>query len=172
MDCDSDDFQTRTVLEERESIEREPCRVLFVFDGDTLACDLNGNGRIEKPRESIRFLGIDAPETRYSKRRRNNPKMKGQDEPFAQEAKAFVQKRLLHKQIYLAYDGQKQDRFGRTLAFLYEEPDSERSINEELLEAGLVTTLFIKPNYRLKERFESVEAEARINQKGLWRPVK
>ncbi len=165
--CDSGYTQKPPVSTESERI---PCHVLKVFDGDTIACDLNGNAQIEKPREYIRFLGIDAPETRYSRRRRNNPDMEGRDEPFSVEARTFVQNKLLKKKVYLMFDQEKQDPFGRTLAFIYEQPDAPQSINEQLLEQGLVTTLFIHPNKRFQKRFERIETQARMAQQGLWQP--
>src|SRR6478609_2113898 len=35
--------------------ERVSCRVLMVFDGDTVGCDINSNGKLNKPEEEIRL---------------------------------------------------------------------------------------------------------------------
>jgi endonuclease YncB( thermonuclease family) len=146
--------------------ERTPCQVMRVFDGDTLACDLNGNGSVENPLEHVRLLGIDAPETRFSKKNQRDPV----DDPYAAEAQAFLEKETLGKTVYLAWDQVKTDRYGRTLALVYRRPKDARSVNETLIGEGYAAALFIPPNGLHKERFEHLESRARQARKGIWRP--
>ena len=189
--CSSPDTaQVTHAVPERDVLEGRParggeansptltaCQVLLVFDGDTFACDLNGNHRIEKPREYIRLLGVDAPETHHSKRYQHDPEKAGKDEPYAQEARAFVEEQTLKQIVYLQFDRQLQDRYGRMLAFVYlSELDAQAqrqyaSLNEQLVSRGLAKTLFIPPNRLLKQRMEIAESEARSSHKGLWKPV-
>jgi endonuclease YncB( thermonuclease family) len=65
---------------------RMACHVLTVYDGDTLGCDLNGNGRIERPQEEVRLLGIDTPEMHYSRKNPTYGSANPTDEPYAKEA--------------------------------------------------------------------------------------
>ncbi|MDX2084045.1 MAG: thermonuclease family protein [Candidatus Melainabacteria bacterium] len=144
---------------------RVPCRVLLLYDGDTLGCDLNHNGHIDSAAERIRLLGIDAPEMHYSRKNRS-----GQNEPYAQAAMDFLAKNVHQRTVYLAYDITEFDRYGRRLAYVYTTPDTTTSINEALLSQGLALTLFLGQNRRLQLSFEQAQTLARKHQKGLWKP--
>jgi micrococcal nuclease len=143
--------------------QRTPCRVVRVFDGDTLSCDLNGNGRIEKPREYIRLLGIDAPESSHSTKNRT-----GQDQPGAHAAWKALERLTLGKTIYLSWDRRRRDRYGRSLAYVYERSTSQESVNEWLVRRGYCRTLFYKPNFREKSKLEQAERLAQQRRLGLW----
>jgi micrococcal nuclease len=134
--------------------------VLAVLDGDTLGCDVDGNGRLNGKGERIRLLGIDAPETRHS------PKNKtGQDEPGAQAAKQQLTQWALHQHVLLTFDKQHRDRYQRRLAYVYRlHPDTgtveTQSLNEKMIRQGLVRLLFIPPNRQLKALFQQAQREA------------
>lgn len=145
--------------------DRTACKVLQVFDGDTLACDLNHNGKINKPREYIRLLGIDAPETRYSRRG------DGEDEPYAVEATDFLAKKTLGKTVYLEWDRERRDPYDRSLAFIHLRPDSTESVNAMLVKRGYASTLFIPPNGKYRDEFETLETQARQQRLGIWNPT-
>lgn len=154
---------------EVEPIKRTPCKVLRVFDGDTFACDLNKNRKVEKPTEYIRLLGIDTPETENSKRYAGTSKA-GIAEPFANEASAFLKQTLTHQTVYLEFDRQQYDRYGRTLAFVYLSNTALKSVNAAILEQGLATTLFIAPNKKYTEELRQATTLARHHKRGLWQP--
>lgn len=150
------------------------CRVLKVFDGDTFSCDLNGNGRMDSPKEKIRLLGIDAPETRYSaKLKRKTGNQKPKDEPFAMEAREFVQRRVGKQRVSLLFDVDSQDKYGRTLAFVVLNPKAkltaENTLNGQLIQSGLSKTLFIGRNRRFEQDFNRLAKKARREQLGLWK---
>lgn len=148
---------------------RTPCVVLRVFDGDTLACDRNGDGRYQKPDETIRLLGIDTPESRHSlKRQRQHPGQKPADEPFAREATRRLAALAGHRTVYLAWDRERTDRYGRSLAVVYADVQTLESFNETLLKEGLAKTLFFPPNLTYAARFRQAQAEARHAQRALW----
>lgn len=148
--------------------ETIPCRVLDVYDGDTFSCDLNGNGRIDKPHEHIRLLGVDSPEMHYSRKNSTYGSAQPQDEPFAPQASQWLTERIHHRMVYLEYDHQQQDRYGRTLAYVYTQPLETRSLNQQLLEAGLSRTLFIGKNRRYETAFRQAEHAARQAGKHIW----
>jgi micrococcal nuclease len=82
-------------------------------DGDTVRV------RIENPPpglsalETIRLLGVDTPETVHPAR---------PVEAFGKEASAFTRDRLLGKTVYLAFDWDLRDRYGRLLVYIYTSP--------------------------------------------------
>lgn len=138
------------------------CKVLTVFDGDTLGCDLSRNGRIEKPQELIRLLGIDAPETRHSKKNKT-----GRDEPLAHEAAEALTRLAQGRTVFLALDEKPRDRYGRLLAFVYREGEVV-SLNQRQLAQGLATLLYIPPNAKYQAQMTQTEAQARAHGRGLW----
>jgi micrococcal nuclease len=150
---------------------RIACRALKVYDGDTLGCDLNANGHIERPGEVVRLLGIDSPEMHYS---RKNPTFRTtapRDEPFALPASRWLTKRAEGGTVFLEFDRRETDRYGRRLAYVYAAKTDGRSINEEALAAGTARTLFLGRNRRYQSRFEEAEDRARQAAKGLWTVV-
>ncbi|MBK8190643.1 MAG: thermonuclease family protein [Vampirovibrionales bacterium] len=154
--------------------DRTPCFVTRVFDGDTLACDLNNNRRIESPGEHVRLLGIDAPETSHSAKlkHRLKPGQAPYDEPYAQEATRMLQSLALRHTVYLAWDVERVDRYGRSLAVIYPGAGSQASLNEALLKAGVVKTLFFPPNLAYAKRFRAAQKEARRARVGLWQSAR
>ncbi|MDH4379071.1 MAG: thermonuclease family protein [Vampirovibrionales bacterium] len=150
---------------------RTPCAVTFVMDGDTLSCDLNHNGRSDKPTEHIRLLGVDAPETHNSaKARHRQHAERAVDEPHAQEAKAWLTQRTLGQTVWLGWDVKPTDRYGRSLAWIYTSPNAPVSLNQQLAEAGLAAALFLGPNRQFERNIQQAEQHAYQGQRGIWKP--
>jgi micrococcal nuclease len=124
-------------------------RVARVVDGDTLI--------IADPRERVRLIGADAPETV----KRNWPV-----EPWGPEASAFTKKFLSGGEVRLEFDSQRRDKYGRILAYVWV---GKRLLNEELILAGLARA---EPQYHyaaaMKRRFLHAQAEARAARRGIW----
>lgn len=147
---------------------RLSCKVLTVYDGDTLGCDLDQDGKIQRPHEEIRLLGIDSPEMHYSKKNPSYGSKNPVDEPLAKEASQWLERRTRHKTVYLEFDKRRHDRYRRTLAFVYAESQSSVSLNEQAVSAGLAMILFIGKNRLHEERFQQAENEARAAKRGVW----
>lgn len=150
------------------------CTVLFIYDGDTLACDLNKNGKADGAPERVRLLGIDAPETLHS--RKNTT---GKDEPFALEAKAALEKHApVKSQLWLVFGERPKDVYERPLAFVFaQKPDLtslplDPSVNEALLRTGYVRRYVTHESAPLdvamEARFDDAANAARANNLGLW----
>ncbi len=118
-----------------------------VVDGDTIIVEGIG---------SVRLIGVDTPETVHP----NRPV-----EFFGKEASAFTQRMLEGKRVRLEYDQERQDRYGRTLAYVYL-PDGTFA-NEEIIRRGYGHAYTRFP-FRHLERFRQFELEARTNRRGLW----
>lgn len=149
--------------------ERLACRVLRVYDGDTLACDINGNGHVEKPEEEIRLLGIDSPEMHYSRKNPTYGSDHPQDEPFAAASSQWLTEQADGKVLFLEFDKREYDRYGRHLAYVYLSSHSAHSLNEDALQGGYATTLFLGKNRRYQQPFEKAENGARQANRGLWK---
>ena len=79
-------------------------RVVRVVDGDTVRLAINGD------EENVRLIGIDTPETVHPTRG---------EEPYGKEASDFTKQLLEGRSVYLEFDIEERDRFGRLLAYLY-----------------------------------------------------
>ena len=142
------------------------CAVLTVYDGDTVGCDLNHDGLIEKPQEQIRMLGIDTPEMHYSKKNPTYGTDHPTDEPFAKEASAWTDQTLYRQTVSLDFDIERHDRYGRTLAYVY--TSSGLDVGAALLKLGYARTLFLGQNHKQAARYLPIEETARRNRLGLW----
>lgn len=127
-----------------------------VVDGDTL--------RLRDGR-SVRLIGINTPELGRKGR---------SDEPFAVQAKRRLQALINASdgRVGLLQGVQRQDRYGRTLAHLYDHLG--RNIEAQLLSEGLGFMVAVAPNTALVDCQAAAERQARQQRLGLWRsdPVK
>jgi len=125
-----------------------------VIDGDTFVVTFK-NGTDEK----VRLIGVNAPESR------NSGRMKKQE--FGTESKEFLVKFLKGKKVRIEYDVQKNDKYGRTLAYVYLEDGT--FLNEYLVKHGYAQVATYPPNVKHKDLFIAAQRYARENQTGLWK---
>lgn len=138
------------VNEERIQL-KGPYKVVKVVDGDTITIDLNG---IE---EKIRLIGIDTPESVHPDEDRNVE--------YGKIASEFTKKQLLEQEVYLEYDVQERDKYGRILAYAYID---DRMFNKTLLEEGHAKVATYPPNVKYVEEFTVLQEQAREKEKGIW----
>lgn len=124
--------------------QAESARFLNAIDGDSLMVRLNG-----RPVE-VRLIGVDAPEW---------------DQEYGVRAKAFTVRFCYGKQLRLEYDTEKRDRYGRLLAYVY---DDTAMLNKALVQNGLAVPVLIRPNRRHYRDFKRAEALARKERRGFW----
>ena len=121
-----------------------------IIDGDTLVL-------VDGIR--VRLLGLDAPEL-----------ARGgvEAECFGPEAKAFLEALVSAAgwRIRLEYEAVRRDRYGRTLAYLW---DRDRLLNEIILKEGYAR-FFAGDAVRWRNRLEAAGAEARTGYRGMWHP--
>lgn len=125
--------------------------VLRVIDGDTVKIQYNG-----KP-TTVRLIGVDTPETVHP----NKPV-----ERFGKEAEAFTRNLLLGEPVYLRFDTDRTDKYGRLLAYLYRAPDG-LFVNLEIVRQGYGHAYTRFP-FKNMELFRHFEQRAREVGKGLW----
>ena len=127
-------------------------RLVRIVDGDTI------DVRIGAREESVRFLGVDAPE-------------RGRDgkpaEPLYREATAFVERALAGGSVRLLADplGDDRDRYDRILRYVVL-PDGS-TLNEALIREGLGAALTEWPYGRM-DAFVEAERDARRAGRGMW----
>ncbi|KTG16914.1 MULTISPECIES: thermonuclease family protein [unclassified Guyparkeria] len=124
--------------------------VAYVNDGDTVRLTSG---------ERVRLVGIDAPEIG----RDGDP-----DEPFARESRQALQAFIAdsRNRIELVPAREHEDRYGRTLAYLYR-PDGA-SVQGHLLAEGMAMAVFIAPNLALADCLMAHERRAREADRGIW----
>jgi len=128
---------------------RVSARIVQVIDGDTV--ELQDGTR-------LRLLGIDAPELA-----RDDTEAEG----GAEEAKQWLHEQIRGATVELRYGPERQDRYGRTLAWVY--LDDGTLLNETLLQEGharLVTSFGLPLD--LSDRLHMAAAQARVQSRGIW----
>lgn len=126
-------------------------QVLRIIDGDTVEIEYGGD------RTSVQLIGVNSPETVHP----GKP-----PERFGREATAFTQSLLLNKFVYLAFDGDKKDKYGRLLAYVYRDSD-DLFVNLEIIRQGYGQTDARFP-FKYMNLFKYHESQARSEKKMMW----
>ena len=126
--------------------------VKYVNDGDTI---LLSDGR------RVRYIGIDTPEIDHENNRA---------EAFGYQAREVNRKLVTPDTIRLEVDREPQDRYGRTLAYVYLSDGT--LVNTEMLRAGLAVVFYKRPNTRLFSKMLAVQREAMVAGRGLWKTAR
>ena len=101
-----------------------------VVDGDTVLV------MIDDKEFYVRLIGIDTPESVNPDESKNTPE--------GVEASEWLKLRLKDiKVIYLEFDIEKYDKYGRLLAYVYVD---DSMLNKEILHNGYASPLIIEPN--------------------------
>jgi micrococcal nuclease len=128
----------------------EDAVVTRVIDGDTIEV------RVNDTRFTVRYIGIDAPETR------------GTQAQTCLSRQATTANRALvqGKTVRLERDVSEFDAFGRLLRYAYL-PDGAM-VNESLVKNGFAQTLTYPPDVKYAERLAAAQQQARSAGTGLW----
>ncbi|MBS3086813.1 thermonuclease family protein [Candidatus Pacearchaeota archaeon] len=113
-----------------------------VIDGDTI---VTGN-------RSIRLLGINTPE---------------RGELYYNEAKSFLERRVLGKNVTLEFAGDRKDKYGRTLAYVFE---SDENINVEIVRNGFANYYFYSGRDKYSDDLLEVWKSCMNNKVNLCKP--
>ena len=126
--------------------------VVSVVDGDTVNVRMGGSV------ESVRLIGIDAPET-------GAPGRSGQC--FGPESRAKARELLAGKVVRLEFDESqgRLDRYGRLLAYVWV---GDVHVNAWMVRQGYAREFTYSLPYRYQAEFKAAEAEARAAGRGLW----
>ncbi|GAB3484281.1 thermonuclease family protein [Marinomonas epiphytica] len=130
--------------------ELEKVAVAQVVDGDTLHL---------KDGRKIRLIGLNTPEIDYQE---------GHHQAFAIEAKVALTSNA-EQFVWLQLGPDKQDRYGRYLAYLFDE--DRNLLASQLLSKGLGYRIAVPPNLSYQACLQHAEKQARDKQLGLWQSV-
>ena len=119
--------------------------VIRIVDGDTVIISYKGEIT------SVRLIGIDTPEP---------------NEVYGKESTSFIQNLLYGESVYLKFDAERTDIYGRMLAYLYRAPDG-LFVNLEIVRQGYgrIETRFSFDKFDL---FHNYNERAKFKEKGLW----
>lgn len=147
----------------QNSVRVVPAVVTSVSDGDTVHVQLDGKD------EKVRFIGVNCPEIAH-------PELGIEKQPYGKEAAAYTRERLSGKTVYLEFDVQERDKYGRLLAYVWLEwpsSGSEQEVrakmyNARLLLDGYAQVMTVPPNVKYADLFVKLQREVREQGKGLW----
>jgi len=121
-------------------------QVKRVISGQTIEVVSNGQTK------QVRLIGIDAPDL--------------QQKPHGQAAKALLTQIIVGKEVRLELDEQKQDEYGRYLAYVW----SDLLVNEYLVKQGVAIVSEQSPNHKYDTRLVHAQQWARLQEQGIWNP--
>lgn len=129
-----------------------PVELVKTIDGDTIKIMYDGK------EQNVRYLLIDTPET-------NHPRLGKQ--PYGEQAKQRNQELMNSGKLEIEFDiGEKYDKYGRLLAYIYIDGES---VQEKLLEEGLARVAYVyPPNTRHLDPFEKAQQRAKKAGIGIW----
>ena len=119
-----------------------------VFDGDTI---LLSDG------QKVRLLGVNTPEV--AGRNKNA-------EAGGAQAKEWMRQQLEGRKVRLEGDVEKQDKYQRTLAYVFTE--DKRHINLELVKQGLAAVNIYPPNLKYVDVLLDAQRLAESAGLGIW----
>lgn len=144
--------------------ELEAVTLVRVVDGDTIVISKDGK------EEKVRFLEVNTPESVHSDESKNNT--------YGDMASDYTKTKLSDvSTIYLEYDKEKYDRYGRTLAYIWLKEDVDPSspedikahcLNAQLLIDGMAECVIYAPNDKNEILFRKLEQTAINESTGLW----
>lgn len=140
----------------------DPCadpillRVQYTVDGDTFYGTPDGGGAQIK----VRMIGVDTPEVAHESGE--------QPECYGNEAWTYSAGELDDRLVWLTFDAECEDDFGRTLAYVHRGEGADGFFNRRLARYGFADTLEIAPNDTWADVFDADVAEARAAGRGMW----
>lgn len=132
--------------------------IVYVIDGDTVI--VNRNGKDIK----VRLIGVDTPES-VSRTEENTKEGKAASD----FTRSYLQKGQL---VWLEYDSQRMDKYGRTLAYLWLTDQADQTSYEDfcmynygavLLQNTYSEVKTYPPNIKYQGWYERLEKEQRWN---------
>lgn len=129
--------------------------VVKVIDGDTYELKISGE------KQKVRLIGVDTPESVAPADYCKDNSEDGKD------ISQIVKEKLRSTDtVYLEYDVNLTDKYGRTLVYLYFEDGT--MIQDWLLENGYANIVTYPPNTKYSDHFKELAHTAAKNKIGLW----
>ncbi len=156
---DADDAVVRSLTDLPEG--RDPCasprlaRVDFTVDGDTFYGTYEDDGA----QAHIRMIGIDTPEVSHEGEAADC---------YGNEAWTYAAAQLEGRLAWLTFDGDCEDDYGRTLAYVIRGEGADGFFNRRLARNGYADALTIQPNDSYADEIDADVTAARDADVGMW----
>lgn len=129
-------------------------QVLRVIDGDTIVVATAAGDQ-----ETVRYIGIDAPEIRWDA-----------EDPRAASGPGWAarianQRLVAGRRVQLELDAEERDAYGRLLAYVYVD---DVLVNARLVQEGLAVALVVPPNVARAQLLVEGQRAALRAGRGLW----
>ncbi|OPY64316.1 MAG: Thermonuclease precursor [Syntrophorhabdus sp. PtaU1.Bin050] len=146
--------------------QRDLATVIRVIDGNVLKVEYKDK------KESVRLIGIDAPECKINRKARRDAIRTRQGlltvTSMGIEAARYVKRQVKKGDtVILEFDVRMRDKYGRLLSYVH--LVDGRMLNEEILRAGYAYTVTVAPNVKYRDRFQKARSEAKKSRRGLWK---
>ncbi len=123
-----------------------------VPSGNTL--EVRGTGADAKRLETVRLLGVDAPDLRQ--------------QPWGLKAQQTLTELVAGQTVWLEFEsGEARDRLGRLLAYVWRD---DQLINEQLAKTGYAIPASRSGLLKYDRRLFYAQERARILELGVWNP--
>ena len=142
------------------SVELERATVISIVDGDTLYVQTENTQGPQK----VRLIGVDTPESVAPKSYLDKTGKENSEEGVT--ASDFVKTQISEGDVvFLEYDTSREDKYGRTLAYVWlEEPHNARDktevatkmLNGILLAKGYAEVMTVAPNVAYADIFAKI----------------
>ena len=106
---------------------------------------------------TFRLIGVDAPYPDESSKEDQRPSI---------ESRSYLKRLIEGESIYLGYDEQIYDHYGRDLVYVTRARDL-LDINAEMIRAGYATAITQPPNDKMSLVYAEIEKEAKKEGRGL-----
>ena len=147
------------ITNEDEKTYEGPYPVKRIIDGDTFVVI------IDDTEAKIRLIGVDTPE--YVASDDTGDYKENVDE--GKTAYEYTKKILSNKEVYLEYDISKIDKYGRILAYVYYDENSQLvMLNKKLLTDGMAKLMTVQPNVKYVDEFTEAQQIAKEAGTGFW----
>lgn len=149
------------------SIYLTAVKLVRVIDGDTIEIETASGTK-----QSVRLISVDCEESKASQDYLE--KTDKTNNEFGLLSEEYLNRTLdpyVNEYIYLEYDVELTDNYGRTLAYVWLEPnmdDMMNCLNALIIKDGYGKEMTIEPNIKYSEKFSDLEEVARENMNGLW----
>lgn len=141
----TDEAEAKPMLGDRGVV----VKITRVVDGDTVEINRSIDGE-----NTVRLIGVDTPE------------VYGDREPYGPAASSFSTRRLEGRRVALQFDREREDRYGRLLAYVWRTPTS--MFNVVLTSRGYGQVAIYQPNDRHETKLRKAQSRAKNNDRGLW----
>jgi micrococcal nuclease len=128
-----------------------PVTIRQVASGQAL--EIISNTEQTSAPQKVRLIGIDAPDLKQ--------------QPWGMEAKQQLEELVKSKSVRLEFDVEKQDQYGRSLAYLWV---GNQLANEQLVATGYALAIPRSPNVKYQEQLQRAQESARLMGRGIWNP--